>query len=164
MWLMKKGQRSPKRIYPLAQAHSSCFGNFFLVECPACAQTARVESERRPDLNYKSLRCVHCGYTHDGKFDNRVVGKNERLRLSGAARDPSYGHKLVIQAPFRAQIFWAYNWEHLESLENLVRADLRPGRPPECRSNFEQTPKWILLRRNREGILRLIHQLRARKI
>lgn len=152
-----------KRSYHLACAHHTRFSNRCLVECLVCSKAALVEWAWQATKNFKSFRCTHCGHTRDGKLEGVWLTPKERLRLSGAARDPVFDLKLWLQANYRGQILWAYNWEHLVNLEELVRADLRTGSPSGYRTIESQVPKWLLLAKNREGLLRALRQMRARR-
>jgi hypothetical protein len=126
---------------------------------------AVVDWEYREPNIVQSLRCTHCGHARDEAkpLGFRIRTRKEWIRYGDVARDPVFHLKLWLQASYRREVLWAYNWEHLASLEDLVRADLRPGNSPGYRNVESQVPKWILLAKNRQGLLRVLRQLRAKK-
>lgn len=78
---------------------------------------------------------------------------------------------LWLKLNFRRHVFWAINGDHLDQLERVIQAELRE-RPviqlAKVRERFKTNqnmpfnlPSWILSAKNRAGLLKLIHRLRA---
>jgi hypothetical protein len=71
-----------------------------------------------------------------------------------------------LQKPVGDDLFWAYHYDHLELLEQYVRAKLRErGVGNKGSKNsliFSRLPGFIKSAKNREGILKLIHELQVK--
>ena len=70
---------------------------------------------------------------------------------------------LWYSAPFKNDTFWAYNPEHLTYLEDYITAKLREHSDREHFTLLEKLPKFYHEAKNREGLLKLIEKLRAKK-
>src|SRR5215469_10792911 len=101
------------------------FGHEFLVRCPRCDKCARVVPRNLEDARYfapRRLICQECGYTQD--WDRKSnVGRD--------ICDDYFGLPLWLQTPCCSRTLWAYNKEHLDFLENYVKAGLRESFPQE---------------------------------
>ena len=62
-------------------------------------------------------------------------------------------------------IFWAYNYEHLEFLKNHIESKLRERNLDEIsnKSIGSRLPKWMTSKKNRETVLKIIQQLSIKK-
>lgn len=82
-------------------------------------------------------------------------------RLPLGIIDPVFGLDLWLQAPFRGEVLWAYNGEHLAFLRDYVAADLRERMPKRNRSLVARLPAWIKSAKNRDDLLGAIAKLEA---
>ncbi|MGV3617481.1 MAG: hypothetical protein ACO1SV_19315 [Fimbriimonas sp.] len=134
---------SGKRTYAQPDYRWDFLGKRSLVECPKCGRPVVIEWNGF-DAGAGSLRCTGCGYVRD--------------RSSQLDRPP-----LWLQTNYRGHVLWAYNREHLAFLEDAIAAELRPGSPSGMRGLRNKLPKWMLLAKNREGLLKAIEKIRAKK-
>lgn len=136
-----------------------------LVECPRCARCAlhrpmNSEREKRDWFSPRRLVCPHCGLTRDWN----EKGIYRRWRES-PARDDYFGEVLWIRGSFGSHEVWAYNWRHLELIEQYVAAKHRTHvRDPEggwANKNFvNRLPRWITSAKNRADVLATIARIR----
>lgn len=75
------------------------------------------------------------------------------------ATDPNFGLPLWLQYPVDGNIFWAYNYEHLDYLKKYVSAKLREEGTVSKYAMTQNLPNFIKLAKNREGILKIISRL-----
>ena len=75
------------------------------------------------------------------------------------ATDPYFGLQLWLQIPVDINIFWAYNFEHLEYLKKFVSAKLREAVSGGKYSLVWKLPDFIKLAKNRVKILKAISRL-----
>lgn len=73
---------------------------------------------------------------------------------------------LWLKTDFRGKVFWAFNGEHLDFLERVIRSTLRE-RPVMRGRRLAFTmrmpfnlPSWLLSAKNRPDLLKLIAKLR----
>ena len=118
----------------------------FWVVCPSCRQRATV---RRG--NGVQLTCAQCGY-----IETRTSVKQMRL---GDAVDSYFHQQLWLQTECCGKLLWAYNPRHLQFLHDFVDAKLRNVGPPGRRNLGNKLPKWMLLAKNREEVMKAIHKL-----
>ena len=128
------------------------------VKCRECRQqltrTAKVSGEWKKLM----MKCDHCGdeFEYDAHLTHHPTHE-------GWMCDRVLGLKLWLQDNFRDDVFWAYNYEHLEILELYVRAKLRErgihNRGSKNSLMFSRLPDFIKKAKNREEILKLIHTL-----
>lgn len=62
-------------------------------------------------------------------------------------------------------ILWAYNYEHLEYMENHIGAELRHRHATQnqFRSLGAILPKWMTAKKNRKEVLNTIKMLKQKK-
>ncbi len=78
---------------------------------------------------------------------------------------PAHGYfdaPLWLSAPFRNNVFWAYNGDHLLYLEAYISADLREHTNRTHFTLLEKLPRFYHEARNREGLLRVITRLKSK--
>jgi hypothetical protein len=117
---------------------------------------ARREAEGRP-WHHARLVCGGCGLTKEGAGESYTLGSNY-----GPPTDPFMKLDLWLQAPCCGQTLWAYNPEHLDFIEGYVSADLRQGRGNSGWGLASKLPRWMILRKNRDEVLRGVGKLRRR--
>jgi hypothetical protein len=136
------------------------FAGSCLVRCPSCARCATVRGPGgRFELGKRwRLTCGSCGLAKVREFSS---GK------SGEAADPVFGCALWLQTGCGGQTLWAFGPGHLTHIEAFVRAELREclrlDHLPGCRCNgslASRYPRWMILRTNRQRVLRACGRLR----
>lgn len=69
---------------------------------------------------------------------------------------------LWLQAPFKKDIFWAYNGKHLEYLERYISATIREHKDRTGFTLLEKLPKFYHEAKNRESLLKIIAKLKSK--
>jgi hypothetical protein len=101
------------------------------------------------------LSCLNCAYT--------AVWQPSAASYWGGPFDPFFGRPLWLQASCcGGKTLWAFNREHLDLIDDYVRARLRErGHDRAHMSMLEKLPTWIKSAKNRDEIARTIQRLRA---
>lgn len=99
------------------------------------------------------LVCASCGLS-EWKPEGRA-----HYRFGEAPFDPWFALPLWFQAEFRGHLLWAFNREHLEILRVGIESKHRDLGVPGARTMLNKLPKWMLLGKNREDLLRKIERL-----
>lgn len=75
----------------------------------------------------------------------------------------SYFHaKLFLEHPYKKDIFYAYNGEHLNYLEQYIAADLREHKDRTGFTLLEKLPKFYHDTKNRKALLSIIQKLKKK--
>lgn len=132
----------------------SHFYNNVWVVCSKCNGKAIATS----DLVSKKAKlvCTVCGYNKETSI---VSGKATFIM----AAHGYFNAALWLKTPFRDEIFWAYNLEHLEYLEQYIEAGLREHKNRTGFTLLEKLPKFYHEAKNRDALLRLIAKLKLKK-
>lgn len=135
----------------------SDFNNEVIVECPECTRkaTATISS----DAEYASLLCNCCGYNKRAS-NSQTVG-NSKVQI-GLAAHQFFGAKLWLIAPFKGDVFFAYNYTHLEYLESYIVSKLREHKDRTHFTLLEKLPKFYHEGKNREALLKIIEKLKRK--
>jgi len=121
--------------------------------CPSCGE--RLERRVDGPRHDHPVRLVStCGWTVDAPLHW------EPVRAEGT--DPFFGLDLWWRAPFRDEVLWAYNAEHLAFLKAYVAATVRDREPKQNSSLVSRLPKWIKSAKHRDDLLATITKLQAR--
>lgn len=136
------------------------FGEEFLVVCPKCNWLAKVCP---PETNSEKLNTRLFA-------PRKVVCLNCTFRDTWAKREISVGGNFdwYFRLPLWLQIsccgenLWAYNYKHLEFIENYVSAKLRERKPFVNKSLASRLPKWIKSAKNRKEILKAVAKLKEK--
>jgi hypothetical protein len=111
------------------------------VYCNQCAHRIHVHI---PNVKTKKraiqIRCSSCGST---EIYQPVYTEYIRLLNTAEATDPFLGLDLWYQASFREHLLWAYNYEHLDYLEQYIRAKLRERNNRKYSTMVEKLPQFI---------------------
>lgn len=139
------------------------------VECPQCGRSARSQClDQR--ITWR-ITCIHCSYTRTASRGDRKrtmpwwkTNWWGELRKYGGAVDPLFGLPLWLRVPCCGQVLWAYNGDHLDLLERYIQATLRErqGGKGYHHSIAVRLPRWMKLAKNRESLLKGIHQLKKK--
>jgi hypothetical protein len=130
----------------------SDFYNDVWVVCPACAKMAICKTFE--DIKKARLFCINCG--HNKEFSTSL-GKNGSI--SGAAHQ-FFRAELWLKAPFKNDLFYAFNDKHLDYLERYIGANLRENKARQHFTLLEKLPKFYHEAKNREALLKIISKLK----
>lgn len=138
----------------------------FLVVCPRCAKMARVLPDESIALSNKKidqlrnkvfgprrLVCVHCAHIDSWSGSQIIVGAN---------CDWFFRLPLWLEISCCGDKLWAYNLEHLETIEKYVSAKLRERTTKGRNSFLSKLPTWIKSAKNRDEILKAIGRLKEK--
>lgn len=100
------------------------------------------------------LFCVHCGYN---KETTTAILKNGSIKT---AANQYFKAELWLKAPFKNEVFWAFNDKHLAYLERYISATLREHKARTGFTLLEKLPKFYHEAKNREDLLKIITKLR----
>lgn len=135
------------------------FQNEVYVHCPQCQKqaVARVFNEQKK----ARLSCVHCGFHKEAStlLTNNTGGHYEIIQAAHAYFDAS----LWFAAPFRNEVFWAYNPEHLTYLESYIAAKIREHKDRKHFTLLEKLPKFYHEAKNRDALLKIIGKLKLQQ-
>lgn len=120
--------------------------------CPSCGERIARRLPGPRHMHPVRLTCT-CGW----QVDAEVRWWPEHSE----GTDPHFGLDLWLQAPFRGQLLWAYNAEHLQFVRDYVSADLRERVPTQNGSTASRLPKWIKSAKHRDDLLVAIAKLEA---
>jgi hypothetical protein len=135
------------------------FNDELLVVCPKCQKMAKVVPEslsEKPNTQLFSPRkfiCLNCPY--------RDVWNGKQI-LTGANVDWYFRLSLWLQISCCNETFWAYNFKHLEIIEQYVSAKLRERTKKGRNSFLSKLPTWLKSAKNRDEILRAIEKLKSK--
>jgi hypothetical protein len=140
------------------------FANQFLVECPRCSKKAEVlikveTRQNKPTLFLpRRLSCLSCGYSKEWTDNSLAIHPNQ---------DWYFELPLWLSTPCCGKVLWAYNVQHLDFLEDFVKARLRERTKDDMygwsnRSLASRLPKWMQSAKNRDEVLRCIARLRKK--
>ncbi len=132
----------------------SDFENKVWVVCPSCSKQA-LATVNEPEKQARLL-CVHCGY-NTVSSTMRAYKKGKTLEVKQAAH-LFFDAELWFSAPFKNQVFWAYNPEHINYLEHYIAAKIREHKDRSHFTLLERLPKFYHEAKNREGLLKIINK------
>jgi hypothetical protein len=118
----------------------------FWVVCPSCRWRAIVRRTTGAQLT-----CSECGHIE-------TLTSVRQMRF-GDAVDSYFLQPLWLQTDCCGEVLWAYNPRHLRFLRDFVAEKLRDVGPPGRRNLGNKLPKWMLLAKNREEVLKGISRL-----
>ena len=130
----------------------SDFAKKVLVVCPRCTKQARALVDY--EENIARLYCFSCGYS---KECSTKYGKGY-IHLPANAY---FGAELWLKERFRDNWIWAYNYEHLNYLEQYISAGLRERQNRTHFTMVEKLPSFIQSAKNRDALIKLIGKMKA---
>jgi hypothetical protein len=126
--------------------------------CSHCASELKVEMY---DVNEKketiAVKCSNCGKTEN--YTPRNISLERIYESPGNPTENYFGLPLWLNAHFRGNVFWAFNYEHLEYLKQYISAELREKNGRTHWTMVEKLPNWIKSSKNRDKIVKLISEL-----
>lgn len=126
-----------------------------IVVCPKCEKKALSKVDYQNNL--ARLCCENCGYNKQKTTEVSVFGRLANWQLSA---DSYFGAELWLKAPFKNDVFFAYNYAHLDYLENYISANLREHKDRTHFTLLEKLPKFYHEAKNREALLKIIKKLK----
>lgn len=101
------------------------------------------------------LFCLDCGCNKE----TTTVIKNGSIEMLA---NQYFQAELWLQAPFKNDVFWAYNDLHLAYLERYISATIREHKDRTGFTLLEKLPKFYHEAKNREGLLKIIAKLKVK--
>jgi hypothetical protein len=133
------------------------FQSEVLVVCPQCKGKSLAKADY--EKNLARLFCENCGYNKDVSTETTVFGIRGNWEL---AAHVYFGTELWLQMPFKNEVFFAYNQDHLTYLEKYISATLREHKDRSHFTLLEKLPKFYHEAKNRDALLKLIQRLREK--
>lgn len=133
---------------------------FVSVKCRECHHPLQRSAPWNGQWEKLAMHCEECG--DDCEYEAHI---SKYPFYEGRMTDSIFGLTLWLQKEFRKDLFWAYNYEHLELLRQYIAAKLRErGINPynSLRKNsamMSRLPEFIKKAANRESLLKLIENL-----
>ena len=118
--------------------------------CERCGQWVSQSFDAPRPPASAMVRCA-CGHAFEHEVTREPIGPGPV--------DPTFGLPLWCAAPFRGEVLWAYNVDHLRFLRRCVEADLRQRVPNRNGSLVSRLPSWMKEAGNRGALLALVDEL-----
>lgn len=128
------------------------------VVCLQCEKKAVAKVDY--DTKKARLLCMHCGYNKETSTMLSAFGINTHFKTEASTY---FKATLWYIAPFKTDLFWAYNEQHLLYLEKYINAKLREHKDRSHFTLLEKLPKFYHEAKNREALLKVIDQLKNKK-
>lgn len=125
------------------------------VVCPACTKKSIAKADY--DKKQARLYCESCGYNKQVPTETSVLGVKENWEM---AAHGYFNAKLWLQHPFKNDLFYAFNGEHLNYLEQYIAAGLREHKDRTHFTLLEKLPKFYHEAKNRKTLLKIIEKLK----
>lgn len=128
------------------------------VVCPSCSKQA-IATLNKAEKKARLL-CTQCG---NNKTYSTLVAyeKGKTLEIKQAAH-LFFDARLWFSIPFKGEIFWAYNTNHLNYLEQYIAAKIREHSNRSHFTLLEKLPKFYHEAKNREALLKVIAKLKMK--
>lgn len=148
------------------------------VVCPSCQAQAQVHGTasffaERDIVSKVRVTCAACGYSRALSEKSRLQeGQHPKSRESkkrpyvfGGGIDPFFHLPLWLKATIGQNLFWAYNYEHLEYIRAYIAAGLRERQGFYHYNNSigSRLPRWVKEAGKRESLLKAIDTLKKKK-
>lgn len=151
-----------------AQHHgfNACLTDYLRVvfcKCPRCGKRSMIQAESRYAIPWQptdvSFTCASCTLRHGWPIPN---WKSDFANFNPAnGCEPYFGYTVWAVGQLGNHVLAILNRQHADDLSAFVALTDRP-RPANSKwSMVNRLPRWILLGKNRERVIRLIAELRA---
>ena len=124
------------------------------VVCSSCSKKAMAK------VNFETktarLLCLHCGC-------NKETTTAIKYGTINTAANHYFQAELWLKAPFKNDVFWAYNDKHLAYLERYISATIREHKDRTGFTLLEKLPKFYHEAKNRESLLKIITKLKSKQ-
>jgi hypothetical protein len=127
------------------------------VVCPTCDKKAVAKADYKGKC--ATLLCEYCGYNKCATTEIYFFGIKSHATT---AAHFYFRATLWLQHPFKSDVFWAYNGQHLNYLEEYIIAKLREHRDRKHFTLLEKLPKFYHEAKNRKALLAIIKLLRKK--
>ncbi|MCQ4035298.1 hypothetical protein [Kaistella montana] len=131
------------------------YQNEVLVVCPVC--TKKAVSKADTEAKKVRMYCENCGYNKEIAAEATLFGITGDWIM---AAHHYFGAELWLQFPFKNEVFWSYNYEHLAYLEQYISATLREHKDRSHFTLLEKLPKFYHEAKNRDALLKIIKKLK----
>lgn len=128
-----------------------------LVVCPSCRKQALARVDYLQQI--ARLLCSSCGYSKKKTTEIRMLGVKGNIQV---AAHVYFSAVLWLEKPFKDDVVWAYNYAHLDYLEDYIAATLREHKDRTHFTLLEKLPKFYHEAKNRNALLKLINKMRNR--
>jgi len=128
------------------------------VVCPSCNKKAIAKADY--DKKEARLYCESCGYNKQTSTETSVFGIKGNWEM---AAHGYFNAELWLQYPFKNDVFYAYNDEHLHYLEQYIAAGLREHKNSAGFTLLEKLPKFYHEAKNRVALLKIINKLKNKQ-
>lgn len=133
------------------------FYNEVWVVCPSCQKKAIATADF--ENNKAILHCESCGYNKQKTLETTVFGVKGKWQM---AAHGYFDAELWLQHPFKNEVFYAYNGDELNYLEQYIAAGLREHKDRTGFTLLEKLPKFYHEAKNRAALLRIIDKLKRK--
>ena len=136
---------------------------FVSVKCRECHASLRRSAPWDGHWKKLAMHCETCG--DDCEYEAQITRHSMH---QGQMTDAIFGLPLWLQLEFRGDLFWAFNYDHLEILRDYIAAKLRErGINPRntIRKNsamLSRLPTFITKAGNRPELLKLVNHLQTK--
>ncbi len=131
-------------------------GSFYgevLIICPSCGNQGIASADFQAEC--AKMLCTACGL-------NKAVPTTVLNYSMFHPAHTFFNAKLWLEHPFKNEIFYAYNYQHLDYLEQYISATLREHKDRSGFTLLEKLPKFYHTSKNRSALLKLIETLRRK--
>lgn len=111
---------------------------------------------------------VSCPFCEEAVVGDVSGKRNQHIVFADIrhAEDPYFHYPLYLQASYKGKTVWALNREHLQYLIDYLSADIRTTQSDTCqsmRSQSDRLPAFMKTAKNRDGIVKLLTKLQAKR-
>lgn len=124
------------------------------VKCTSCNKKAICEVNFETQL--AKFFCTTCGYNKEVTIQ---LSNNFAIQM---AANQYFKAELWLKQNFKQEIFWAYNYEHLNYLESYISSLIREHRDRKHFTLIEKLPKFYHVAKNRDALLKIITKLKTK--
>lgn len=135
------------------------FENKIRTNCDKCGSPIRVLIETRKKVKKLNVQCGSCGQSYQLQPDHAEI--HVVFKDLGNATDPYFELPLWLQGEIKGNVFWAYNYEHLEYMKKYIEAKIRERHPVHM-TLLAKLPNFIKYAKNREDLLKLVERLETK--
>lgn len=138
------------------QDENLILSNFYkevCIVCPSCAKKAMATVN--DETKKARLLCINCGC-------NKETTTEIKNGTIDTAANYYFQAQLWLQAPFKFEMFWAYNDKHLLYLERYISATIREHKDRTGFTLLEKLPKFYHEAKNRDSLLKIINKLKIK--
>lgn len=127
------------------------------IVCPNCTKKAITNVDY--ELKKAILFCESCGFNKQTSTETTVFGINGNWKM---AAHNYFDERLWLEHAFKNDVFFAFNREHLDYLEQYIAADLREHKDRTGFTLLERLPKFYHEAKNRKTLLSIIQKLKKK--